>query len=87
MPLPKGRISYAFAIHDSYFSTLLLKTCGGDPLLSWRAGDALMSSFNLLCCNSCLIASTVGNSQRISKEYLEVLQQMQVFGKCEWIKA
>lgn len=45
-----------------------------------------MSSLNLLFCNSFLILITVGNPQRISKEYLEVLQQMQVFGKCEGIK-
>lgn len=86
MPLPKGTISYAFAIPDSYFSILLLKPCSRNSLCSWHAGNTLMSSLNLLCCNSFLILTTVGNSQRISKEYLEVLQQMQVSGKCEWIK-
>jgi len=83
MPLPKGRISYAFALPDSCFSIPLLKACSGDSLLSWGAGKTPMPSLNLLCCNSFLVPTTVGNPQRISKEDSVVLRQTQVFGRCE----
>lgn len=68
------------------FSILLLKTCSGDPSLSLCAGDTLMPSLNLLCSNSFFILTTVGNPQTISKEYFKALHQMQLFGKCEWVK-
>lgn len=85
--LPKGKISYAFAIPDIYFSTLLRKTYSGDSLLSWCAGNILMSSLNFLCCKSCLILNTVGNPQReAQQEYLEVLQQMELFGNSGCMK-